>query len=311
MTENSKKSPLIVIIGPTAVGKTSVSICLAKRLDGEIVSADSRLLYRGMDIGTAKPTREERQKVPHHLIDVAEPDENWNLAVYLRAAYRAIDAILKRGKIPFLVGGTGQYARAIAEGWRIPPQRPDDQLRDALNRWGGSIGPEGLHARLAVIDPQAASEIDYRNQRRTVRALEVIFNTGERFSELRQKQTPRYEPIILGIVRPREELYQRVDQRIEQMLVSGLVNEVRGLLDRGYSPKLANFSAIGYAEIIQHLQGDISYEEAVALIKKNTRIFVRRQANWFKPDDPRITWLLASENLEDEMEQIIRRRLYE
>ncbi len=309
MTVNPKKPPLILIVGPTAVGKTSVSIALAKRLEGEIVSADSRLLFRGMDIGTAKPTLAERQNIPHHLIDVAEPDENWSLAIYLRAAYRVIDDILERGKLPVLVGGTGQYIRAIVEGWRIPPQKPDIQLREVLNHWAELIGSEGLHARLAVIDPQAASKIDYRNQRRTVRALEVIFNTGERFSELRKKQTPRYEIIILGIERPREELYQRVDQRIEQMLASGLVDEVRRLLDRGYSPRLANLSAIGYAEITQYLQGQISFEEAVALIKKNTRIFVRRQANWFKPDDPRITWLPASENLVDAMEQIIRRRL--
>ena len=308
MTEQ-KKPPLIVILGPTAVGKTSLSIELAKRLNGEIVSADSRLLYRGMDIGTAKPTEEEMSNIPHHLIDVADPDERWNLAVYQREAYKIIDDIHERGKLPFLVGGTGQYIRSIIEGWNIPPQRPDFDLRDALNNWAEEIGAEGLHERLKMIDPEAAEKIDYRNLRRTVRALEVIFKTGERFSELRNKQECPYFPIILGIERPRDELYERVDQRIEQMLDDGLVDEIRRLLEAGYSPDLSTMSAIGYGEIIQYLQGEISYEEAVTLIKRNTRTFVRRQANWFKPEDPRITWFEASPNMVDDMETWIRRKL--
>lgn len=304
-----RKQPLIVIVGPTAVGKTSVSIALAQRLEGEIVSADSRLLYRGMDIGTAKPTEEEMQGVPHHLIDVADPDERWNLAIYQRQAYRIIDAVHERGHLPFLVGGTGQYIRSIIEGWNIPPQRPDLAMRDALNHWVETIGAEGLHKRLAALDPEAAAQIDYRNVRRVVRALEVIFKTGERFSELRRKQECPYDPIVLGINRPREELYERVDQRIEEMLDRGLVEEIRGLLEAGYSSNLSTMSAIGYGEIIKYLQGEITYEEAIILIKRNTRTFVRRQANWFKPDDPRITWFEAGENLVEEMESIIRRQL--
>jgi len=307
--KQKQKQPLIVIVGPTAVGKTSVSIELAKRFDGEIVSADSRLLYRGMDIGTAKPTEEETQGVPHYLIDVADPDERWNLAIYQRTAYQIIDAIHERGHLPFLVGGTGQYIRSIIEGWNIPPQKPDLAMRHALNDWVESIGPEGLHDRLAALDPEAADQIDYRNVRRVVRALEVIFNTGERFSELRRKQECPYDPIILGIDRPREELYERVDQRIEAMLENGLVDEIRGLLEAGYSPHLSTMSAIGYGEIIQYLKGEISYDEAIILIKRNTRTFVRRQANWFKPDDPRIIWFEAGDNLVEEMETTIRRQI--
>ncbi len=304
-----EKLPLIVIVGPTAVGKTSLSIELAKRLNGEIVSADSRLLYKGMDIGTAKPTQEEMAGVRHHLIDVAEPDERWNLAIYQREAYRVIDDIHSRGKLPFLVGGTGQYIRSIIEGWRIPSQRPDFELRHALHHWAEEIGAEGLHKRLEGLDPDAAGQIDYRNLRRTIRALEVILKTGERFSDLRRKQECPYDPIILGIDRPRDELYDRIDQRIEQMLNNGLVEEVRALLHSGYSPDLSTMSAIGYGEIIKYLQGEITYDEAVTLIKRNTRTFVRRQANWFKPDDPRIHWLTASEGLVDEMENYIRRQL--
>jgi len=309
MNENKKK-PLVVIVGPTAVGKTGVSIALAQRLNGEIVSADSRLLYRGMNIGTAKPSMEERDGIPHHLIDVADPDQRWSLAIYQREAYKIINDIHTRRKLPFLVGGTGQYIRSIIEGWNIPPQRPDYKLREALNSWAEKIGAEGLYEGLKLIDPEAAEKMDYRNQRRTVRALEVIFKTGQRFSDLRRKQECPYAPIVLGIERARDELYERVDQRIENMLNDGLVEEVQGLLDAGYSPNLSTMSAIGYAEIIQYLQGKICFEESVTLIKRNTRTFVRRQANWFKPDDPRIHWFESSSTLVDKMELFIRRKLH-
>jgi tRNA dimethylallyltransferase len=301
--------PLVVIVGPTASGKTAVSIDLAKRLNGEIVSADSRLLYRGMDIGTAKPTDAEQENVPHHLIDVADPDETWSLALYQRTAYQVIDSIMERSKLPILVGGTGQYVRAIIEGWRIPPQAPDESLRESLSRWAEMIGPEGLHQRLATLDPQAAEMIDYRNMRRTIRALEVILNTGERFSDLRKKQQCRYTPFIFGISCPREVLYQRIDQRIDQMIADGLVEEVQTLLQSGYQADLPTLSAIGYGEIIQYLNNQVSLEEAVTLIRRNTRIFVRRQANWFKPDDPRIHWVEAAEGMVDNMEEMIRRWL--
>jgi tRNA dimethylallyltransferase len=311
MSLPNNKHPLIVIVGPTAVGKTAASIALAKRFGGEIVSSDSRLLYRGMDIGTAKPTMAERGDIPHHLVDVAEPDENWSLALYQREAYRVIDDILARDKLPFLVGGTGQYVRSIIEGWQIPPQKPDYDLRDALNHWADEIGAKALYERLKAIDADAAANIDYRNVRRVVRALEVIFKTGERFSDLRRKQECPYRPIILGIERPREALYERIDQRIEIMLAQGWVDEVKALLAKGYPPEMPTFSAIGYGEIIQFLQGGITYDEAVMLMKRNTRIFVRRQANWFKPDDPRITWFPADDALMPQMEPEIRRRLNE
>ncbi len=310
MIENTKK-PLIIILGPTAVGKTSVSIELAQRLNGEIVSADSRLLYRGMDIGTAKPAKDEMKGIRHHLIDVADPDETWSLAIYQKHAYLAINQIHEIGKLPFLVGGTGQYIRSIIEGWRIPPQRPDNRMRDALSCWAAEIGLEALHRRLALLDPGAANKIDYRNMRRTIRALEVILITGKRFSDLRRKQVCPYDAIVLGINRPREDLYERVDQRIENMLDKGLVDEVRQLIAVGYTPDLPTMTAIGYSEISQYLRGKISYDEAVGLIKRNTRIFVRRQANWFKPDDPRIHWFTASKNLVTEMEKKIRKLLYD
>ncbi len=281
---------LIVLIGPTAVGKTSTSIFLAQQLNGEVVSADSRYFYRGMNIGTAKPFAEEMEGVPHHLIDVADPDENWSLALFQRKAYQAIDEILAKGKVPILVGGTGQYVEAITDGWQIPKQRANEALREELNRWAEEVGTEGLHQRLAVLDPEAASTIDHRNVRRTIRALEVIFLTGKKFSDQRMKKEPRYEICRIGLNRPREELYQRVDQRIELMMEMDLVKEVRDLLRKGYAYDLPAFSAIGYREVIQYVRGEISKEEAVMLIKRNTRKFVRRQSNWFKLDDPAIRW---------------------
>jgi len=303
-------SPLVVIVGPTAVGKTEIAIQVAEKLgaEAEIVSADSRLFYKGMDIGTAKPTWEERQRIPHHLIDVAEPNEIWSLAVYQRAAKVVIADIHRRGHLPILVGGTGQYVRAVIEGWDIPPQPPDETLRKALESWAQEIGPEGLHQRLRLLDARAASKIDPRNVRRTIRALEVIFRTGKRFSEQRRRVEVCYSLLIIGLRRPRPELYQRIDARIEQMLAQGFVEEVRSLLEQGYSPDLPPLSAIGYREIIEYLSGKITLEEAVVLMKRRTRDFVRRQAAWFRQDDPEIHWLDVTDHVVEDIIAMINKR---
>jgi tRNA dimethylallyltransferase len=298
--------PLVAIVGPTGVGKTELALGLAERLDGEIVSADSRLFYRGMDIGTAKPSLEERQRVPHHLIEVANPDQIWSLALFQQRARRAIAEIHARGRLPFLVGGTGQYLRAVAQGWEVPRVEPHPRLRQILENWTGQIGFDGLHARLAVLDPQAAAAIDPHNVRRTVRAIEVILTTGEPFSKQRQHGPSAYHLLTLGLFRPRPELYARIDERIEAMINAGLVDEVRGLLAQGYSPDLPTLSAIGYREIIDYLHGKTSLAEAIALIKRHTRIFVRRQANWFKPDDPEIHWFQAAPEVTEKMTSSVR-----
>jgi len=307
----SPNCPLVVILGPTAVGKTEIAIQLAERLDGEIVSADSRLFYRGMDIGTAKPTLAERDRVPHHLIDVADPNQVWNLAIFQRQARRAIADIHARGQLPFLVGGTGQYIRAVTQGWQVPEAQPSPRLRSALENWAAQIGQDGLHARLAVLDPDAAAAIDPRNLRRTVRALEVILSTGRLFSGLRRRKASPYRLLLLGLNRPRPELYARIDARIQTMLAEGLVEEVRTLLERGYSPDLPTMSAIGYGEIIAYLQGGITLEEAVEHMKRATRTFVRRQANWFKPSDPEIHWFEIGEGSVDQLERTVREWLSE
>jgi tRNA dimethylallyltransferase len=288
------KPPLIVIIGPTAVGKTEISLQLAERLDGEIVSADSRLFYRHMDIGTAKPSAEEQACVPHHLIDVADPDQTWSLAMFQREAHIIISDIHNRVRLPFLVGGTGQYIRAVIEEWEIPEAAPDLRIRQALESWASEIGPDGLHQRLSVLDSTAAERIDPRNMRRTIRALEVILLTGKLFSAQKSRGPSRYRLLQLGLTRPRPELYARIDARIDAMLDDGFVDEVKGLLAAGYSPDLPSLSAIGYRQIIEYLQGEIDLEEAVMLMKRITRQFVRRQANWFKLDDPAIHWFPAT-----------------
>ncbi len=288
------------------MGKTEITIQLAERLEGEVVSADSRLFYRGMDIGTAKPTLAEQARVPHHLIDVANPEDAWSLAMFQEKACQAIAEVHQRGRLPILVGGTGQYIRAVIEAWDIPRVEPDPALREALENWVEEVGYEGLHARLAALDPAAAQRIDPRNVRRTIRALEVILRTGRRFSAQQGQGVSRYHLLLIGLNRPRAELYARIDGRIESMLKAGLVEEVRSLLEQGYSPRLPPLSAIGYREIIAYLEGEITLEEAIARMKRRTRIFVRRQANWFKPDDPDIHWFQAGPGTFDEVEALIR-----
>jgi len=304
------KHSLIILIGPTAVGKTELSLQLAERLNGEIISADSRLFYRGMDIGTAKPTSDERARVPHHLIDVADPDEIWSLAVFQQRATEIIADIHARGMLPLLVGGTGQYIRAVTEGWKPPEVEPDPRLRRVLEELGEDRGVYWLHAKLQKIDPLAAGKIDPRNVRRTIRALEVIMTTGKMFSQQRGQSDSPYHLLAIGLKRPREELYRRVDERIEAMFAAGFLEEVKGLLEVGYSPDLPTMSAIGYRECIRVVQGQLSLEQAKVEIRRATRVFVRRQANWFKDDDPDIRWFDAGqENLATLVEEYVWHRL--
>jgi tRNA dimethylallyltransferase len=301
--------PLILIVGPTAVGKTEIAIQLAERLSGEIVSADSRLFYRGMDIGTAKPSREEQARVPHHLIDIADPAETLSLAVFQQKAREAIADIHERNKLPFLVGGTGQYIRAVTEGWSPPEVAPNQGLRGELEKWKVERGIYWLHDKLKGLDEDAASKIDPRNYRRTIRALEVIMTTGRKFSEQRGQSDSPYHLITIGLRRPRPELYARLDARIESMFANGFLEEVKGLLEQGYSPTLPTMSAIGYRECVEALAGKITVEEAKQLIGRATRVFVRRQANWFKESDPQIAWFKVEEGVVERIEAHMRESL--
>jgi len=287
--------PLLVVVGPTASGKSSFAIQLAQALNAEIVSADSRYLYRELDIGVAKPSEIELAAAQHHLISVASLENPWNLGLYKQSAISIIDEIHERGRLPILAGGTGQYIRSILENWQVPSHGPVDQLRDDLETIGNQIGFDKLYEMLGAIDPEAASQIDYRNHRRTIRALEVILSTGGKFSAARTKDESPYATLIIGLDLPREVLYERIDQRIDEMMAQGLVSEVQNLLEAGFGPTLMTMRVIGYTEIIAFLHNEISLEEASVLIKRNTRAYVRRQANWFKKTDPKIHWLNAQD----------------
>jgi len=292
---------LLTLVGPTSVGKTATSLLLARVLDGEIISADSRQVYRGMDIGTAKISPEEMAGVPHYLIDIRQPDETISLGEYKRLADATIAAVMARGRLPLLVGGTGQYVRAVIEGWQIPQVAPQPLLRAMLEEQAEREGKAAVFARLQELDPASAQTIDYRNLRRVIRAIEVTMVTGRPFSELQTKQPPPWRIIQIGLTRPREALYARADARIEAMFDAGWVDEVRSLLARGYTPDLPSFASLGYREVAAYLAGEIELEETMALIRRATRAFIRRQYNWFRLSNPAIHWFDLEESRPEEV----------
>ncbi|MFH1927295.1 MAG: tRNA (adenosine(37)-N6)-dimethylallyltransferase MiaA [Chloroflexota bacterium] len=288
--ETSSWPPLIVVLGPTAVGKTELATRLGEALGAEIVSADSRQVYKYMDIGTAKPTPAQRRRVRHHLVDVVDPDEEYTLAQYHEMAYAAIDGLHAQGKLPLLVGGTGLYVRAVVEGWTVPRAKPDQELRARLYAKAEQEGADAVHAELLSIDPVAAARIDARNVRRVIRALEVYITTGIPISELQKKHLPHYRVLRIGLTVARERLYQRIDERVDGMMAAGLLEEVRGLVALGYGYSLPSMSGLGYRQLGLYLRGEVSLDEAVHLIKRNTRRFVRQQYSWFRLSDESIQW---------------------
>ena len=294
------KRKLIAIVGPTASGKTKLAVDLAERFDGEIIGADSRQVYRYMDIGTAKPTAEEQAAARHHLIDVAEPDASFSLGRWLELANDALEDIWFRGKLPLLVGGTGQYVWALLEGWRVPRVPPQGGLRTELElREAGE-----LVAELRRVDPEAEAFVDPRNARRVIRALEVYHATGKPFSYWRTKEAPPFESLVVGMSSLRDELYRRIDERVERMFGEGLVDEAQGLLAMGYSRELPSMSGIGYREVCEYLAGEISTETAVERTKTGTHRLARHQNSWFKASDERISWVQAGERALAEASQL-------
>jgi tRNA dimethylallyltransferase len=297
-----RRPRLVVIAGPTAVGKTPVALALAQECSAEIVAADSRTLYRGMDIGTSKPTAQDRERAPHHLLDIAQPDEVVTLAAYQRLAVSAIDAIRARKRLPLLVGGAGLYIRAVVDGLRIPSAQPDWTLRAVLEAEERASGPGTLHRRLSEVDPVAATRIHPHNTRRLIRALEVHAKTGVPISAL--QETPptarsggqgAHAPIerdlvMVALTADRATLYGRIHRRIDQQLAAGLVEEVRALIAAGYPKTLPALQGLGYKEIVPHLEGRISLEESRALLQRNTRRYAKRQLTWFRADD-RYRWV--------------------
>ncbi|MGD1995365.1 MAG: tRNA (adenosine(37)-N6)-dimethylallyltransferase MiaA [Anaerolineae bacterium] len=303
------QAPLLVIVGPTAVGKTTLSLHLAERLEGEIVSADSRLFYRGMDIGTAKPTPRERARVPHHLIDIAEPDETVGLAQFCQLAKEAIAEIHTSSRLPMLVGGTGQYVRAIVEGWNPPAVPPQPKLRAELEKQARREGTHALYARLATVDPEAAERIHPHNVRRVVRALEVYLVTGQPFSAQRTRTPPPYDILQIGLTMDRQELYDRADARLETMIEAGLLEEVQQLVEAGYDWDLPAMSGLGYAQFRPYFEGAATLEDVTEAIKRATRKLIRHQYNWFDLDDPAIHWFEA-EQTPQEVLHLVKRWLH-
>jgi tRNA dimethylallyltransferase len=280
--EQTPRLPLIVLLGATAVGKTALSLALCERLRGEVVSADSRQIYRGMDVGTAKASAAEQTAVPHHLLDLRRPDEPLTLAQYQALAYAAIDDIHRRGKVPFLVGGTALYVRAVVEGLRIPEVPPNPELRAELEELLAEHGRDALFARLQAVDPAGAAAVDPQNPRRVMRALEIFLTTGQSKVDLEGREPPPYAILLLGLQRARADLHARIAARVEQMLEEGLVDEVRRLLDAGYAPTLPAMTSLGYREISAYLGGELSLEAAVERIAIETNRYVRHQETWFR-----------------------------
>jgi tRNA dimethylallyltransferase len=288
--------PLVVIVGPTAAGKSALALRLAQQFGGEIVSADSRQIYRQMDVGTAKPSPEEQALVPHHMIDVVDPDGEYTLAHFQAAAYRAIAEIHARGRLPLLVGGTGLYVRAVVEGLRIPAVPPQPDLRAALEARARAEGHEALLADLAARDPLAAARIDPRNIRRVIRAIEVCEVSGRPFSSFQESDPPPYRVLTLGVRADREALYARIDARVDAMIAAGLVAENERLVARGYGYDLPAMSGLGYRQIGMYLRGEIALPRAIEILKFETHRFARQQHAWFRESDPRITWLAPDEH---------------
>jgi tRNA dimethylallyltransferase len=303
------KHPLVVILGPTAAGKTSAAIALAHALDGEIIGADSRQIYRLMNIGTAKPTPDEQAAARHHLIDLVYPDQTLSVAEYQRLAYGAIEDILARGKLPLLVGGTGQYISAVIEGWSIPEVAPNLELRAELESFAAEHGSLALHGRLAEADADAASRIDHQNVRRVVRALEVCIETGRPISVLQQKRPPPYRVVQYGLTLERAALYARADQRIKRMMRAGLLEEVRELLARGYDRALPSMSGIGYAQLTDHLLDGLPLADAQEKTRTLTHDFIRRQFTWFRKHNSAVTWYDSTDDAPRALIEVCRRWL--
>jgi tRNA dimethylallyltransferase len=305
MTERYYRAypPIVAILGATATGKTGTAIALAQEFNGEVVSVDSRYLYRGLDIGTAKPTPEEQQQVPHHLIDILDPQDDYSLALFKRDANSAIENILQRGKLPVLAGGSPLYVRAVLEGWRIPEAAPDPGLRAELEQFAEDHGHEALHQRLVEIDPPAAERIPAQNVRRVIRALEIHHQTGKRMSDLEGRDPPPWDILRIGLHIERDALFQRIDQRVDQMLEHGLVEEVRSLLERGIPPDCTAMRSIGYQEVIPYLRDEYDFAEMTRRIKFATHRYVRHQLTWLRKT-PGIEWI---DPLEPDSDQTVRR----
>ena len=306
MTETSKPK-LLVLVGPTAVGKTKLSVEIAKMFNCEIISGDSMQVYRGMDIGTAKITTEEMDGIPHHLIDIHDPDYSYSVAEFQKECETLIREITGRGKLPFIVGGTGLYIESVCYNYRFSESGADEAFRDEQFKYAEQFGAEALHQKLAEIDPASAERLHPNDTRRVVRALEIYHTTGQPLSAqlASQKKESPYELCLLGLTMDRQMLYKRIEERIDAMMEQGLLEEVAGLLEQGYGPGLVSMQSLGYKEMVPYLRGEYTLEKAVELLKRDTRRFAKRQLSWFRHMDE-IHWVdvTGAENFSDVVDQI-------
>lgn len=289
--DSGKKKLAILIAGPTGVGKTRLSEMVAEALPVEIVSADSRQIYKYMNIGTAKPGKKMLEKIPHHFVDILEPDRHFSAGDFGELARQTVREIFDRQRVPLIVGGSGLYIKALLEGFFSGDVR-DLKIREELTRRMEKEGPEKMHRWLAEVDPASAAKIHPNNSQRILRALEVFLSSGQRLSDLQKNKLPDpdFETLRFALNSPRHLLYQRINQRVLEMIGEGLVEEVRQLLNRGYSPQLNSLNTVGYKEILRHFNGEISLQEAIELIQRNTRRYAKRQLTWFRADQE-LQWI--------------------
>lgn len=300
--------PLLTIAGPTAVGKTDFALTLAREIKGEIISADSMQIYEKMNIGTAKPSPEEMAIVPHHIVDCISPDQEFTVADFQVRVEALIPEICYRGAIPMLVGGTGLYFQAVLEGFIFPEMDTDWEFREEMHRLAEIKGTQVVHDRLREVDPELANKLHPNDLRRVIRGIEVYRQTGKTttyFQKRAEEQPPKYNTIKIGLRRDRQELYDRINYRVDLMIENGLMEEVKGLLDEGYSPELISMQGLGYKEIVGYLHGEYDLKEAIYRLKRDTRHFAKRQLTWFKRDKE-IHWLNPAEMTTREMVDFVK-----
>ena len=305
-----KKPKVLVVLGPTASGKTALGVALAKKLDGEIISADSMQIYKYMNIGTAKVTLEEMQGIPHHLVDFVPPDEDFSVAKYKAAALEAIQTILSKGKLPIIIGGTGLYINSLSLPWNFQRKDNDEKIRWRLTAEAEVMGKEALYDRLKAVDPTTAAIVHPNNLNRIIRALEIYELTGKPksyFDEETKKQEVPYDYVMLGLDWDRETLYDRINRRVDLMIEEGLIEETKMLVERGYDWNLTALKAIGYKELKPYLEGTSSLAEAITILKRDSRHYAKRQMTWFRKDQ-RIQWLKMNEarNVEGQVEECLK-----
>lgn len=287
------KKPLIVLTGPTAVGKTSLSISLAKAVNGEIISADSMQVYKGMDIGSAKIRKEEMQGVTHYLVDILEPEEEFHIVKFQELAKAALEEIYAKGKIPILVGGTGFYIQAVTRDIDFTQAEQETSYREELEQFAKEKGAEYLHEKLREVDSKSAENIHANNVKRVIRALEFYHQNGTPISEHNEEQKQQTSPYNLAyfvLTAPREILYERIDRRVDQMMEEGLLEEVKSLRERGCHRGMVSMQGLGYKEILAYLEGEYLLEEAVRILKRDTRHFAKRQLTWFRREQD-VIWV--------------------